>query len=171
MAPFAEKISKIGDKKTVKLLANHLYGKLGVKDYERLYGVLNGRDFADGTENFNIKKYREFYDYFICELNDVKFRGRVNNAALSATITSKARIKLYGLIKKLEVLGKGNVLLVNTDEVMVEALPSYIYGDDSVKVRGITLDEYHNKKKSFSNKRKNVGLDTAPYTLKDGMLF
>jgi hypothetical protein len=127
-------------------LANHLYGKLGVKNFSKVFVLLDDSELDASLKGLEIKRYKQFGTYYLCELNDITPKTRLNNFAVVSAITAKARIKTYGLMQ--DVLSHNDkICLVNTDEVII------------------------NSKELFKNKRKSKDLRSVPYTLRDGMLF
>lgn len=167
---FTDVIDTSPDKKLKKALANNLYGKLAMKDFFYKCTLLTEEEFLIRYETGQVKKWRKWYDFYICEDVSYSNHSAYTDICAAAAITSKARIRLYELLNALEDFC---ICLLNTDEIIVSAKgPIRLAPNFDVKIKQITFEEFLTKKNLFGGKRK-IGRDgtTTPYTLTDGMLI
>lgn len=170
-APYIAEISLYKTKKVIKALANNLYGKLAMKDFFYKCILLEEEEFLLKNVNNTVGRWIKWYDYYICE--DILYTtySDYTDIVTAAALTSKARIKLFCLIKNLKNVV--TICLLNTDEIIFtcEKIPSFLY-NEMYKLQKIEYKVFEAKKNMYQYKRYNNNLNqTRPFNLKDGMLL
>lgn len=169
--PFTDLIDLYKETKLTKNLANNLYGKLAMKDFFYTYRLLSYEEFILETEKNKIYKWKKWYNYYICENIEYTKYNNYTDICAAAAITSKARIKLYNLIKELD--SKSKICLLNTDEIIYNSKNEVLLPKKyDIKTKKITFEEFNIKKSMFLHKRKHIENNhTVPFKIIDNMLF
>lgn len=124
---FFEKIrSKENAYKTFgKLIINSLYGRLGMKYIDTYSMFIHKNSFDEYNNNIDIISHKELNDIILikAEINErlkkklnINFQRTKTNIPIAATITSKARIKLYNAQQEV-IKNNGKLLYSDTDSI------------------------------------------------------
>jgi hypothetical protein len=169
--PFIKRIEHITTTRYKKQLANNLYGRLAMRDFFYGHRIHTSTQFPLYLESKAIKRWVKWYDFYVSENTTYSHYNKYTDISTAAAITSKARVKVYQLIKHLAQTYQ--VCLVNTDEVIISSnQPPELSKNWDVKVNLISRETFNIKKKQFLTKRAfNTDSSTRPYNLINNMLL